>query len=93
MKIRNWHRLWIPVDLAWHERANYEVWPFKGLVSCWRHMKAASVRLVIMDVEGPRVQVAIPANHIERVMINDPAIQHIIKLELHFVTACLVDGL
>src|SRR5262249_46317856 len=61
----------VVVELARHERAEYEVWPFERLVYRRRLMNAPGNRLEILDIEGPRVQIAIPADRVKRVVIEN----------------------
>src|SRR5271165_3674052 len=57
------------VQFARHEAAEHKVWPFEGLMRRRRPMDAIGDRLEVANVEGIRVEIAIPAYQIERMLI------------------------
>ncbi len=70
MVVRNRDRVRVEVELARTERADDEVRPFERLVRGRRHVDAACDRLEVVDRERPRVDVAVPADDVERVVVD-----------------------
>ncbi len=64
-------RLRVVVELARAERADHEVLALEGLVHRRRHVDAAGDRLEVVGVERVRVDVAVPADDVERVVVED----------------------
>ena len=56
-------------------------------------MDLPSTRLVVVDVEDPRIYIAIPTYDVERMVIQRVAGDHISHLDPHFVLTRLGDGL
>ena len=56
------------VDLARHERADHEVRALEGLVHRRRLVQPAGDRLEVVDGDAARVEAAVPADHVERVV-------------------------
>ena len=69
--IRDRHRLWVEVEMARTERADDEVRPLEGLVRGRRLVDPPGDRLEVVDRERPRVQEAVPADDVERVVVED----------------------
>src|SRR4051794_7005126 len=59
-------------------------------MSWWRQMKSPNPRLKIMDIEDPRIVVAIPADNIERMVIKNELSQTIFFLDYKRKLALLV---
>ena len=66
--VRHRDRQRVVVDLARHERADHEVRPLERLVHRRRLVHPAGDRLEVVDRERPRVEAAVPADHVERVV-------------------------
>ena len=58
----------VVVEQARHERADDEVRPLEGLVHRRRLVQPAGDRLEVVDGERVRVEAAVPADHVERVV-------------------------
>ena len=69
--VRHRHGQRVVVDLARHEVADDEVVALEDLVHRRRLVHAAGDRLEVGDVEGVRVEAAVPADHVERVLRHD----------------------
>src|SRR5579863_4617508 len=71
-------RLGIPVELAWHERADHQVVRLKRLMDRRRHMETTRARLEVVDVERHRVDRPVPSDDVEWMVIEHiPA--HVIR--------------
>ena len=68
--IRDRDRERVEVELARTERADHEVAPGEGLVRRRRLVDAARDRLEIVDRERPRIEIAVPADDVERVIVE-----------------------
>src|SRR6059058_786976 len=71
MVIRDRYRQRVEVELAWTERTDNEVLALEGLVRGRRLVDAAGDRLEVVDRESPRIEVAVPADDVERVVVDD----------------------
>ena len=69
--VRDRHRLRVEVQLARAERADHEVLALEGLVRGRRLVDPAGDRLEVVDGERPRIEVAVPADHVEGVVVDD----------------------
>src|SRR5215468_5113419 len=68
MVVRDRDRPRVVVDLPRHERADDEVRSLERLMYRRRLVHATGDRLELVDGEGPRVQAAVPADDVERVI-------------------------
>ena len=68
--VRDRHRLGVEVELARAERADHEVRAGERLVRRRRHVDAPGDRLEVVDRERPRIDVAVPADDVERVVVD-----------------------
>src|SRR3954469_16696277 len=69
--VRDRHRERVEVELARAERADDEVLPLEGLVRGRRLVDSARDRLEVVDRERPWVEVAVPADDVEGVVVED----------------------
>ncbi len=69
--VRNRNGLGVPLELAGAERADHEAGSLEGLMSRRRLMEPARLRLEVGDVERPGIDEAIPADDVERVIVED----------------------
>ena len=69
--VRDRHRERVEVELARAERADHEVLALERLVRGRRLVDAAGDRLEVVDRERPRIEVAVPADDVERVVVDD----------------------
>src|SRR6056297_625013 len=69
MRVRRRDGLRVVVVLARAEGANHVVGSLKGLVHGRRLVHATGNGLKVLNVEYPRVEVAVPAHHVERMML------------------------
>src|SRR5262249_20858673 len=84
------HRLGMVIQLARTERADNEARPFKRLVDRRRLMNTASDRLEVVDAEGIGIEIAIPADHIQRVEIEGVVHDFAIHLDMDMELATLL---
>ena len=68
--VRDRDRQRVEVELARAERADHEVAALEGLVRRRRHVDAPGDRLEVVDRERPRVDVAVPADDVEGVVVE-----------------------
>jgi hypothetical protein len=87
------HRERIPVEVARAERADHEARPLEGLVDGRRLVQAAGLRLEVVDVEAVRIDVAVPPDDVERVVIQDEALQPAPRAHDQLVRSGLAVGL
>ena len=64
----------VPVELPRAERADHEVRPLERLVRGRRLVQAPGLGLEVVDVERVRVDVAVPADDVERVVVEHEAL-------------------
>jgi hypothetical protein len=83
----------VVVEQARHERADHEVISLEGLVNGRRLVQAAGDRLEVVDTEGPWIEVAIPTDDIEGVVVEEMAGDAVAHLDAHFELAALGEGL
>src|SRR5262249_14364133 len=69
--VRDGDRLRVEVQLAWTEGADHEVLPLEGLVRGGRLVDPPGDRLEVVDRERPRVEEAVPADDVERGVVED----------------------
>ena len=74
MIVRRRHRLRVVVVQPRHEGAEHEAVALEGLVHRRRLVQPAGDRLEVVDAEGPGVVVAVPADGVEGVMVEDHAL-------------------
>ncbi|MBM2844587.1 MAG: hypothetical protein HW404_2424 [Anaerolineales bacterium] len=77
------------VEKPRHERTHDEVAALKGLVRRRRLVNLAGDRHVVVDIEGPRVEVAVPADDVERMVIEHVAGHRLARLDAHLELAAL----
>src|SRR5436190_11540672 len=70
MIVRNRYRLRIEIERPRTERAHNEPVAFKCLMHRRRKVKSPDSRLEILDVDRPRIVVAVPSDHVEWMMIE-----------------------
>src|SRR4051794_18716938 len=87
--VRDRHREWVEVELPRAERADHEVPAGEGLVGRRRLVDAAGDRLEVVDRERPRVEVAVPADDVERVVVDDVGLVAAADADLDRVLAVL----
>src|SRR3954464_6839996 len=82
------------MEVVWTgtEAADHETISLESLVHRWRLVDSAYDRLEVHDVEGPWVEISIPAYHIEGVVIENDLIQSIVLLDQDPEIAALVMG-
>src|SRR5262249_33539226 len=95
--VRRRHRLGVEVVRARTERADDEAVALERLVHRRRLMNAPDDRLEVVDVERPGIEVSVPANDVERVVIEDELVQTVILLHeelevAHLVMRAKLDG-
>src|ERR1044071_9707120 len=78
--VRRRHRLWIKVIRARAKRADHEAIALESLMHRRRLVDATHDRLEIVDAEDPRIEVAIPANDVEGMVIEDQLVERIVLL-------------
>src|SRR5437773_12114823 len=71
MVVRDRHRQLVEVELARAERADYEVPALEGLMRGRRLVDPPGDRLEVVDRERPRVEIAVPADHVEGVVVEN----------------------
>src|SRR5688500_769905 len=76
--VRSGNRFGVKVVGPWTERAHDEAVTLKCLVYRRRLVDTADDRLEIHDVECPRVEVSVPADHVERMMVEHQLIDAIV---------------
>ena len=87
------HRLRVPVEHPRRERADHEVRPLEGLVRGRRQVEAPGARLEVVGVERVRPDVAVPADHVERVPVEHVVLVAVAHAHGHVELAALVIGL
>ena len=87
--VRDRDRLRVEVELARAERADHEVLALEGLVRGRRHVDAPRDRLEVVDRERPRVDVAVPAHDVERVVVEDVGLVAVADAHLDLELAAL----
>ena len=85
--VRDRDRQRVEVELARAERADHEVPALEGLVRGRRHVDAAGDRLEVVDRERPRVDVAVPADDVERVVVEHVGLVAVLDAHLDVVLA------
>src|SRR5438552_9815752 len=75
------------------ERADDKPIALESLVHGRRLVNASDDRLEIVDVERPRVEVAVPADDIERVMIEDDLVCRLLLEKKNREISHLIDWL
>src|SRR5689334_10496918 len=65
------YRVGIEVVRARTERTHHEAVAFEGLMHRWRLMHSTNDRLEVVDVERPRIEVAVPADDVEWVVVEN----------------------
>src|SRR4051794_33196541 len=93
MVVRNRHSERVEVELARTERADDEVLARERLVRRRRLMDAAGDRLEVVDRKGPREEIAVPADDVEWVIVEDIRLVAVADAHLHRELALLADGL
>src|SRR5438477_10360415 len=71
MIVRDRHSVRIEIEWTWTKRAHHKPVALECLMDWRRKMKPPHARLEILDVDRPRVIVAVPTHYIERMMIED----------------------
>ena len=92
MVVRDRHRLRVEVELARAERADHEVPALEGLVRGRRLVDSPRDRLEVVDRERPRVEVAVPADDVERVIVDDVGLVPVADAHLDRVLAAIAVG-
>src|SRR5581483_5279368 len=90
--IRDGDRHRVEVELARTEGADDEVPTLEGLVRGRRLVDAAGDRLEVVDRERPWKEVAVPADDVERVVVDDVRLVAAAHANLHRELAALADG-
>ena len=88
--VRRRHGLRIEVVRARAERADHEAVALERLVHRRRLVDAPDDRLEVVDVERPRIEVAVPADDIERMMIEHQLVDRVVLLDQDRELALLV---
>src|SRR6267378_1351489 len=91
--VRSRHGFRMEVVWTRTERADDESVSLKSLMYRRRLMNAADDRLKIVDVERPRIEVSIPADDIERMMIEHDLVDAVVLLHQNRKISHLVHGL
>src|SRR4030095_11007240 len=91
--VRCGHRLRIEVIRPRAERADHEAVTLEGVGPRRRLMNATDDGLEIVDAEDPRIEVAIPAHDVERVVIENQLVQRVVLLDEDPEVTLLVVGL
>ena len=63
--------------------------PLEGLVRRRRHVDPPGDRLEVTDVERPRIDVAVPADDVERVVVEHVGLEAVLDPELDDVLAAV----
>ena len=71
MVIRGRDALRVIIEQARHEGAYHEIVPLESLVHRRGLVDPPGDRLEVVDAEDPGIQITIPANHVERVVVQD----------------------
>ena len=72
------------------ERADHEAVALEGLVHRRRLVDAADDRLEVVDVEDPGIEVAVPADHVERMVVEHQLVDRVVLLDQEREIALLV---
>src|SRR6478672_5407227 len=78
--VRRGHGFRMEVVRPRTERADDEAVALEGLVHRGRLVHATDDRLEVVDVERPRVELAVPPDDVERMMIEDDLVQSVVLL-------------
>ena len=89
--VRDRHRERVEVELARAERADHEVPARERLVRRRRLVDPAGDRLEVVDRERPREEVAVPADDVERVVVDDVGLVAAADAHLDRELAALAD--
>src|SRR5207302_10797101 len=81
----------VEVELARTEGADHEVPTGEGLVRGRRLVDAAGDRLEVVDRERPRIEIAVPADDVERVVVEQIRLVPAANAHLHRELALLAD--
>src|SRR5690242_9596191 len=71
------------------ERTDHKIMRLKGLMDRRRLMDATGDRLEVLNVKDPWVEIAIPSDHVEGVVVEDMFGQPVANLDPHFEFAAL----
>src|SRR5437867_2852475 len=91
--VRSGHRLGIEIVWPRTERADHEAVTLERLMYGRGLVHAADDRLEVIDVEGPGIEVAIPTDDIERVVVEDELVEAVVLLHEQTEVSHLVVGL
>src|SRR3954465_2566387 len=75
------NRLGMKVERTRAERADDEAIALKGLVHRRRLMHAAHDGLEVLDVERPRIELSVPADHVEWMVIERDLVDPVVLLD------------
>src|SRR6478672_4774547 len=89
--VRNRHCERVEVELARAEGADHEVRARERLVRGRRLMDASGDRLEVVDRERPRIEIAVPADDVERVIVEHVGLISAAHAHLHRELALLTD--
>ena len=78
--VRRRHGLGVEIVRSGAEAAHHEPVALKGLVHWRRLVDAPDDRLEVVDVEGPRIEVSVPAHHVEGVVVEDDLVEAVVLL-------------
>ena len=74
------------------ERADDESVALKSLVNRRRLMNASDDRLEVVDVERPRIEISVPADDVERMMVEHELVDSVVLLHENREISHLVVG-
>src|ERR1700680_1650241 len=69
--VRHGNGLRIEIERPWTKRAHHKVIALESLMYRWREVKSSHPWLEVFDVDRPGIVVAIPPDHVKRMMIEN----------------------
>src|SRR5918994_1987394 len=74
------------------ETADHESVALERLVDRRRLMDPPDDRFEVVDIERPRIEISVPADHVERMVIQDDLVQAIVLLDEYGEISALIVG-
>src|SRR6266576_4534934 len=78
--VRRRNRFRMEIIGTWTERANHESITLEGLMNRRRLVNAPDDRLEIADVERPWIEISVPANDVQRMVIENDLVDAVVLL-------------
>ena len=82
----------VVVEEPGHEGAEHEARALKGLMDRGRLMHTACDRLEVLDVEGVGPQMTVPADDVERMMVEEIASDSVPRFDAYFELTLFIVG-